>query len=89
MTSSKLGDKKDPASKGLRKRLSRATHKLFNRKSQMGMPPKVSSKLECNQDGVADATTGKIKGIDNFAVCIQDGEKGIGFFYISLFPMNI
>ena len=71
MSSPKLLDKKEQASKGLRKRLSRATSKLFNRKSLVGMPQKES------KDGfTADDGKSRVAGIDNFGISLQDQDNG-------------
>ncbi len=67
MMNNKVVDKKDPSSKGIRKRLSRATQKLFNRKSLLGMPQKTTSKQADGHDCI-DASA----GIVNLAANIPD-----------------
>ncbi|XP_065065333.1 uncharacterized protein LOC135691407 [Rhopilema esculentum] len=63
-------DKKDPTTKGLRKRLSRATSKLFNRKS---MIQKDGSR---QSEGLLDSPRTKVEGIDNPGISISDSLKG-------------
>eukprot|EP00794_Sanderia_malayensis_P018899 gene18899-20801_t len=66
-------DKKDQPSKGIRKRLSRATHKLFNRRSTSGIPQKTSPKMSSARDHVVTSA-----GIVNLAANILDNDKDIG-----------
>lgn len=68
-------DKKDPTSKGLRKRLSKATSKLFNRKSTHGMPQKDAARQD---DTVSESGKGTVAGIDNLGANIF--ATGIRFF---------
>ena len=62
-------DKKDPSSKGLRRRLSRATSKLFNRKSIHATHPKDAGHHE---ESISEPGKGKVGGIDNLGANIVD-----------------
>ena len=66
-------DKKDPSSKGLRRRLSRATSKLFNRKSIHATHPKDAGHHE---ESISEPGKGKVGGIDNLGANIVDPAEG-------------
>ena len=66
-------DKKDISSKGLRRRLSRATSKLFNRKSIHATNQKDAGHPE---ESILDPGKGKTGGIDNLGASIIDPAEG-------------
>ena len=66
-------DKKDPSSKGLRKRLSKATSKLFNRKSVHGIPQKDAGRQE---ESSPEVKKGNVGGIDNLGASVIDPDTG-------------
>ena len=68
-------EKKDLPPKGLRKRLSKATSKLFNRKSGHGLTPKDAGHQE---DSSSEGSKEKIGGIDNL---------GANVFALGRFPI--
>ena len=70
-------DKKDLSSKGLRKRLSKATSKLFNRKSFH------AKDAGHHEDSVTESGKGKGGGIDNLGANIIDPDEGRASYYLN------